>query len=91
MIEDFTELQNIEEPEIIMISGPVSYTKFMIFNQDQLLKEIEIFGDEHFSDDDNCTEHGESCIYITRNGIVRGEQGKEINCVDIPTYLGCNS
>lgn len=87
MIQDFTVLQNIDKPQITMISGPVSYTRFKIFNNDIQLKEIEIFGDEHESESNNCTEQGESCIYVSRTDVVVDKRN-EINCVDIPTYLG---
>lgn len=90
MIEDFTALQNIEEPkELKMISGPVSYTKYSVHNNNQLIKEIEIFGDSHRSESGNCTEQGEHCIYVTKEGIIQDkDENGEVNCVDISTYLG---
>ena len=87
MREDFTELQNIDKPhQITMISGPISYSKFKIFNNNVQLKEIEIFGDEHQSEKNNCTDQGELCIYVTKHGIVIDDE--DVKCVDIPTYLG---
>lgn len=87
MRQDFTALQDIEEPsEIKMISGPISYSKYSIRDND-VLKEIEIFGDRHNSEANNCTEQGESCIYVSKSGIVHDETNN-VHCVDIPTYLG---
>lgn len=90
MLQDFTSLKDIPQPsKIEMISGPVSYSRFKIFNNNIQLIEIEIFGDAHYSEKNNCTEQGESCIYVTHEGnIHHNNQENTINCVDISTYLG---
>ena len=90
MKDDFTVLQNIDKPNNIrMISGPISYTKYKILNNNIQLKEIEILGDEHHSEANNCIEQGEQCIYVTKEGIVVPQSHSEdVNCVDVPTYLG---
>ena len=89
MKEHFTSLQYIDEPaNLEMISGPVSYTKYSIYNNDILLREIEIFGDAHNSEENNCTDQGELCIHAEKEGIVEDGKSDELNCVDIPTYLG---
>lgn len=89
MKQDFTALQYIDIPaNLEMISGPVSYDKYSIHNNNQVLKEIQIFGDVHFSEHNNCTEQGEKCIYVTKDGIIHDGTKEEVNCVDIPTYLG---
>ena len=90
MFPDFTILQNVNKPtNVTMISGPISYTRFKIFHLNTLIKEIEIFGDAHYSEKGNCTEQGESCIYVDRTGlIVDNNDNDEVNCLDIPTYLG---
>ena len=89
MKQDFTALQYIDIPaNLEMISGPVSYDKYSIYNNNQVLKEIQIFGDMHFSESNNCTEQGEKCIYVTKDGIIHDGTKEEVNCVDIPTYLG---
>ena len=91
MLQDFTSLKYIEPPGTVdMISGPISYTKFKILVGDEVLKEIEIFGDSHWSQEGNCTDEGENCIYLSNR---KGEQnyiieGKNANCVDISVYLG---
>lgn len=87
MFPDFIQLQNIDKPETItMISGPISYTRFKIFDEeDVLLKEIEIFGDQHGTEKNTCVDQGELCLYVTRDGI----QGYSNNgCLDVSTYLG---
>lgn len=89
MKEHFTSLQYIDEPNNLeMISGPISYTKYSIFNNDILLKEIEIFGDMHNSEENNCTDQGELCIHAEKEGIVEDGKSDELKCIDIPTYLG---
>lgn len=87
MFPDFIQLQNIDKPETItMISGPISYTRFKIFDENNvLLKEIEIFGDQHGTEKNTCVDQGELCLYVTRDGI----QGySNNNCLDVSTYLG---
>lgn len=91
MKHDFTVLQNIDKPNNIrMISGPISYTKYKILNNNIQLKEIEILGDEHHSEANNCIEQGERCIYVTKDGVVVPPylHSEDINCVDVPTYIG---
>lgn len=90
MFPDFTILQNVNKPNNVeMISGPMSYTRFKILHKNKLFKEIEIFGDAHWSERGNCTDQDESCIYVDRTGlIVDGDDEDEVNCLDIPTYLG---